>query len=398
LTSLVFALADQEGIRSRLAGETDLAGIIAAARALYLHYSPAREAVFFRPGRQDRFEGLPAAGQSRLVEGLATSPAGANLLAEALRSGRLRHSFHPNAESLSAFDRQLVTLCKGSGIACLPLRSGDRTTGAVVLGLDSREGIETLGVPPLLQLGSLVARALIETPAHGATPAGGGSPGNALPRKLAHEIRTPLAVIGNYMSAVGMMLEGTENAGVVAAVEKEIKRIGDILAYYTDPNAVQPENESPEKPPEAVVRAAVESLGPTLLEPKKIEVITDFAPGIEPVAASPVVLEQILVNLLKNAAEALPEGGRITLATREERTSRGGRQVVVSVEDNGPGIEDAIWQRLFSPVVSTKGEGHAGLGLSIVKGLADDIGAAISCRTFPERGTRFELAIPRRET
>ena len=398
LTSLVFALADQEGIRSRLAGEADLAGIIAAARALYLHYSPAREAVFFRPDQQDRFEGLPAAGQSRLVEGLATSPDGANLLAEALRSGRLRHSFHPNAESLSAFDRQLVTLCRGSGIACLPLRSGDRTTGAVVLGLDSREGIETLGVPPLLQLGGLVARALVETPANRAASAGAGSPAQALPRKLAHELRTPLAVIGNYMSAVGLMLEGTENAEVVAAVEKEIKRIGDILAYYTDPKAARAESESPAKPPEDIVRAALESLAATLFEPRKIEVVTDFAPGIDPVPASPVVLEQILVNLLKNAAEALPEGGRVTLATREERTSRGDRQVVVSVEDNGPGIEDAIWQRLFSPVVSTKGEDHAGLGLSIVKGLADDIGAAIGCRTSPERGTRFELAIPRRKS
>jgi nitrogen-specific signal transduction histidine kinase len=64
------------------------------------------------------------------------------------------------------------------------------------------------------------------------------------------------------------------------------------------------------------------------------------------------------------------------------------------VQDNGPGINAEIKERLFSPVISTKGEGHAGLGLNIVKGMADDIGAKISCHSSAELGTSFNLVIP----
>ncbi len=394
MNSLIFSLAELEGIRSRLAEQSDRGGTLVAARALYLHYSPAREILFFlaAPGGE-QFEGSPASGQSRRLRGLSTSLAGSNLLAEALRSGKLRHSFDVSIQPLSVFDRQLLELCGTPGMAILPLRLGAQLPGAVVLGLEGPEEIETLGLPSLHQLGRAVANTFAvpaDTP-----PLPPGEP-SILPRQLAHEIRTPLAVINNYMKALGLLLEGGEHVEAIAAMENEVRRIGDILAYFTEPGEplLKPAEE-PSPAPENLVHSVAESLAATLFAPKHLEITTDCAPAILPLAANPLVIRQILVNLLKNAAEALADGGRIVVATRESLTSAGERQVIFSVEDNGPGIEAAILENLFSPVTSTKGEGHAGLGLHIVKGLADDICARVNCQSTPGHGTRFELIIPR---
>ena len=125
-----------------------------------------------------------------------------------------------------------------------------------------------------------------------------------------------------------------------------------------------------------------------------IEVFTDFDPSLRLVKTRSLVIKQILVNLLRNAAEALDENGKIALATRGYRTADGRHYIDIRVQDNGPGIAEEIQARLFSPVTSTKGDGHAGLGLHIVKGMVDEIGANISCHSSAAFGTTFNLVIP----
>ncbi len=396
LTSLAFSLAEQEGIRTQLAGTSDREGTVATARSLYLRSTPAREAIFFLPaGVKGHFVGYPAPGQPRRITGLATSLEGANLVAEALRGDKTCHSFGTGGPPSSVFDRQLLGLCGTAGIAVLPLRFDHQVQGAVVLGLEAAEEVEALGSPGLYQLGRELAARLGASPS---PAAGQGSvpPAGPVMRKIAHEIRTPLAIINNYMRALGLLLEGSENAGVVDSVENEIRRIDEILTYYTEAGeAPAPSEEEPQQSPDVLALSVIESLTATHFAPKQLEIVTDFNPDIEPLPVSPVAIRQILVNLLKNAAEALPEKGRIILATREYQTSAGVRQVVISVEDNGPGIDRAVLDRLFSPIASPKGKGHAGLGLHIVKGLADDIGGRVACQSSPDNGTRFELTIPR---
>jgi nitrogen-specific signal transduction histidine kinase len=131
-----------------------------------------------------------------------------------------------------------------------------------------------------------------------------------------------------------------------------------------------------------------------LFSPKTIKVFTDFDSSLQPVKTKALVIKQILVNLLKNAAEALDKNGRILLTTCGYSTADGRHYVDIRIQDDGPGIAKEIKERLFSPVISTKGEGHAGLGLSIVKGMVDDIGANISCHSSAEFGTSFNLVIP----
>ena len=197
------------------------------------------------------------------------------------------------------------------------------------------------------------------------------------------------------MSGLRLLLEGSKDAGVVGLVEAEVRRIGDILAYYSEKRTDAGSGNDAPQPPAELAQAAIDSLAATHLIPRQLDLRTDFDQQIEPLPVNPVAVRQILVNLLKNAAEALPAGGQILLSIREYLTSSGARQVVIVIQDNGPGIGEEILAHLFSPVASTKGEGHLGLGLHIVKELADDIGARVACQSAPGQGTRFELRIPR---
>lgn len=399
LTSMVFAIADQEGIRSQLADSQGMESFVATARHLYLHNSPAKEAVFFTADQQgQRLIGVPCAEQGRLVSELKAPLQDGSLLADAIQNGAICHSFERDEASLSIFDRQLIRQCKGNGVACLPLRVDERLLGGVALGIETAAEVDHLNAPLAQLLNAAVARGLASVAvAQLPVPEAEAAPNEAnLIPKLAHEVSNPLTIINNYMSVLGAVLGGTENEEILPAIENEVKRIGDILSYYIDLQD-EPQQADSTVALNELILSVIESLKTTFFTPKEIEIVTDFDSSLRPMLTKSVVIKQILVNLLKNAAEALSENGKIALATREHKASDGRFYVNISVHDNGPGIAKEIQERLFSPVTSTKGGDHAGLGLNIVKGMVDDIGAKISCHSSADFGTSFNLVIPRVE-
>jgi len=396
LTSAVFSIAEQESIHSQLVNSLEIESFVGKARHLYLHNSSAQEAIFFNVDLQSsRLSGLPAPGQTRLVSELTTTLTAGSLMAEALQSDKVQHSFNRENFDFSVFDRQLIRCCKGKGVVCLPLQIEGQLLGGIALGIANASEAESFASPQIQLLNESVARALASVLASRAQrqksePVGGDS--DLIP-KLAHEISNPLTIINNYVNVVGTLLEGTENAEILPAIENEIKRIGEILKYYSDLK------NRPQLPDAAInlndlIHSVVERLNPICFTPKKIEIQTDFDNAIRPMETKAVVIKQILINLLKNAAEALNKDGKITVTTLNHTASDGQRTVEITVQDNGPGIDMKIQERLFSPVTSTKGGGHAGLGLNIIKGMVDDIGAKISCHSSAKYGTRFNLVIP----
>ena len=105
-----------------------------------------------------------------------------------------------------------------------------------------------------------------------------------------------------------------------------------------------------------------------------------------------------LLNLLKNAAEALEAGdgsqsnAEVLLGSGQVNVN-GAHFIEVVVEDNGPGIAAEIYQNLFSPNNSSKGEGHSGIGLSVVHRLISEMGGSISCRNSTA-GCQFQILLP----
>lgn len=109
-----------------------------------------------------------------------------------------------------------------------------------------------------------------------------------------------------------------------------------------------------------------------------------------PIFLPPTFLEQILMNLIINARDAMPEGGTITTRSRCD-----GGQVVVEVEDQGEGIPLETIERVFEPFFSTKGIGKgSGLGLALSRHLAQRVGGSLEVESRMSQGSRFFLRLP----
>jgi len=123
----------------------------------------------------------------------------------------------------------------------------------------------------------------------------------------------------------------------------------------------------------------------------KVEVDVDGAPLV---ALSASRLTQVLLNLVLNAgasvATAHPEGGRVTVRARAE-----GHRVRIEVEDDGPGVDSAVRDRLFEPFVTTKEVGDGtGLGLAVCRGLVESVGGQITVDASYTAGARFVVLLP----
>ncbi|HEY3489244.1 MAG TPA: ATP-binding protein [Candidatus Deferrimicrobiaceae bacterium] len=121
-----------------------------------------------------------------------------------------------------------------------------------------------------------------------------------------------------------------------------------------------------------------------------IEILTDFCAEPTPVLADPVQVEQVLMNLVTNAADAMPAGGKITLETR-------GREghVILSVADTGTGMDEATQDKIFDPFFTTKEVGKGtGLGLAMVYGIVRQHKGTIYVDSEPGRGTCIKISLP----
>ncbi|MFA6113489.1 MAG: PAS domain S-box protein [Sphingomonas sp.] len=131
-----------------------------------------------------------------------------------------------------------------------------------------------------------------------------------------------------------------------------------------------------------------------------ISIDTEFPLRLAPVHADPSQLELAVMNLVVNARDAMPEGGRVTIEGREKRIGRGaelepGDYVRLSVIDRGQGMDKATLARAMEPFFTTKGIGKGtGLGLSMVHGFAEQCGGRLILKSRPGKGTKAELWLP----
>jgi polar amino acid transport system substrate-binding protein len=179
---------------------------------------------------------------------------------------------------------------------------------------------------------------------------------------------------------------------VVKDVERITKVVETMLAFARPPEVKVANYSAAELVEEAVL------LVQSRLKSKSIELTKQFHE--QPVLrVDKQQILQVLVNLLNNAVDALPEHGKIRVATgvrvmEDAQEGNGSRRYgVIEVADNGPGIPAAVRNRLFDPFFTTKKEG-TGLGLSISQKIARDHGGIITVSSIEGKGTTFQVNLP----
>lgn len=199
-------------------------------------------------------------------------------------------------------------------------------------------------------------------------------------RDVVHEVNNPLAIIKNYLKVLVLKYPGQQDAREeIGFIENEIDRITRLL--HTLRHNVTASHETTDLDLGELVRSHYKWLAAAFASKEKLELV--YQPASQPavINASPAVLTQILLNLVKNAAEALGESGTITLAVKRNVHFMDKLYVLLEVSDDGPGLEAWQMQTLFQSGRTTKTGMHTGSGLAIVKKLVDELQGQISCHS-----------------
>ncbi|MCA1989765.1 MAG: PAS domain S-box protein, partial [Desulfarculus sp.] len=220
---------------------------------------------------------------------------------------------------------------------------------------------------------------------------------------VAHDFNNILAAILGYAElAQDNASRGRDNRAeldqVIAAAGRAAELVRHILTFSRQ---MEPELKTLDLNRE-VLRALV-VLGRTL--PKMIEIQTELGQDLPPVLANAGQIEQVLLNLAINAADAMPQGGRLTIRTErvvldqdycsQHLAARPGPHLRLTVGDTGHGMSAEVLEHIFDPFFTTKGPGKGtGLGLATVYGIVKGHHGSINCYSQPGQGTVFVIHLP----
>jgi two-component system sensor kinase FixL len=212
---------------------------------------------------------------------------------------------------------------------------------------------------------------------------------------LAHELNQPLTAILNYTSALADIVdwkkvqEGATAQEVLAKVSAQAERAGDIIRRLRGFVEKREANRTPDDLNKAVQDAI--SLGLVGSASDNIRTTLSLASDLPLVPIDKVQIQQVMINLLRNAAEAMRDSAKRELTVTTARDDDG--FVVVSVQDTGPGLPAEVQKRLFEPFVTTKDTG-LGIGLSICRTIIESHGGRLWGESRKGGGTIFRFKLP----
>ena len=223
---------------------------------------------------------------------------------------------------------------------------------------------------------------------------------------VAHDFNNLLTAISGYSD---LLLHRLPEYSTLRRDVEEIRKAGDRAAALTR-QLLAFSRRQVLQPKVLDLNAVVTNMGQMLrrLIGEDIELSTDLSPSLSRVKADPGQIEQVIVNLAVNARDAMPDGGRITIATADADLSpayaaahpevRPGPHVLLSVADTGHGMDDETQAHLFEPFFTTKERGKGtGLGLATVYGIVQQSGGHIRVNSAADSGSTFLIYLPRVE-
>jgi signal transduction histidine kinase len=208
---------------------------------------------------------------------------------------------------------------------------------------------------------------------------------------VAHGLRNPLA---SLRAAAQLVRRHPDSPGagehldaIIAEVDRLDRRISHLLSFSRP---------APFRPmPESVPRL-IEGLLPTFAAPlreRRIELETDLSETLPEVRVDPVQMEQALLELVSNALDAMPEGGRLRIAAEARNGSASAPEVAIEVSDTGGGIPEHLLTTVCEPFFTTREEG-TGLGLAIARRYVEQNGGRLEIDSRPGAGTTVRVRLP----
>ncbi len=354
--------------------------------------------VFLRAEGAAAWPGWRAEGGEVARLPLDVSPAVAHsLVARAAREGTTVVSYEAGGlKRLVGLDVQIARALGAEAIAALPLKAQDAPVqGVLVLPVPALQAAEFEETLPLLEE---VARRLAAA-ARRRRP-GGPAEAPALEalqasiRRLVHEARNPLSALKTYLEIA------RERAGAGQPVEKELEMVRheiDRVARLLE-RMGQPEEEAAAEKGLIDLNRTVEEFLLVYREPlfarRGIRVDLDLDRGLPPVRTDARMLKQVLLNLLKNASEAMPEGGRLRITTSDLVNYEGQMMVEIALSDTGPGIPPEKLAALFTLPAEATLTGR-GMGLANSLALVKTMGGHLACHSRVGAGTTVRILLPR---
>ena len=259
-----------------------------------------------------------------------------------------------------------------------------------------------LQAAPLAERGAGVlvmihSRAILETMDRSLTHRNAARSVAGMAQMLAHEIKNPLAGISGAAQLLAMNLAESDRE-LTGLIRDEVQRIGDLVSRVEQFGEIGRGRYQAINIHDVLDRACRSAKAGFAAHARFIQ---EYDPSLPPTLGDPDQLMQVMLNLLKNAAEAVPKvGGIITLRTSyraglKVQTPAGRRESLplqILLADNGAGVPEDLQRHIFEPFVTSKSNG-SGLGLALVSKIISDHGGVISCESEPG-WTRFRLLLP----
>jgi PAS domain S-box-containing protein len=211
---------------------------------------------------------------------------------------------------------------------------------------------------------------------------------------VGHDIRNPLQSITSSMFLIETDLADLPESEEKKNALQEMKSIYDQINYVDKIVSDLQDYARPLKP-ELVDVDAKELITNSLNMlniPENIKVIMYATEGLHKFRTDPTLLKRVLLNLATNAVQAMPNGGELTIQARQPN----GNYFSMTVEDTGVGIPKEMYEKMFTPLITSKAKGQ-GLGLAVVKRLVEALNGTITFESQQGKGTKFTITLPQTE-
>jgi len=208
---------------------------------------------------------------------------------------------------------------------------------------------------------------------------------------VAHGLRNPLASLRAAAQLVRRHPDSPSSREHLDAIVEEVDRLDRRISHLLSFSRPAPYHPMPER-----LDRLVENLLPTFAQPmreRRVELQMDMPRDLPEVRVDPMQLEQALLELVSNALDAMPGGGRLRLGARAMHDGPPGGEVVIEVSDTGAGIPPSVLSSVCEPFFTTRPEG-TGLGLAIAKRYVEQNGGRLEIESTPGSGTTVRVSLP----